>query len=477
MTSHPFPGFQPPKRNFFRLPNDFLDVLHDLYAYLPNSRLLGAVLKVLLFLFARTWNHRRSGQAIHVSIRAISAGQPFLPPKASFLSTTTVRKVLRLLIRLGLVERIPAKRSTLPPGYVIRLNSTEEQSNEPLYFTQGQFTGFPPPRSNYFAVPLIFISLIHSIRSGILIWILLYLLRHGYGYSNPKGIWLTMDDLRQGRGYKTRPDRYDKGIPADERSLYRALKEGLESGLLVYRKVRTPEGAIVTQYNLHLEGMRVAPDGAFLGWEDQNAESLPFETEASSGEVPTGEFNPTTDEFNPPADEVNPPTDEINPPTGEFNPTSGEFNPPKGRLNTFSETLRTNLSPNTSTTPPRSPLRKPPPGSGHAPASGTDAVVDLPVETLNRIRELGWLGGAEILARLHRRDPELLDMLLLVAESDERITNPPGWLRQMGHIALQPGTDHTRFKESLLRKYPTLLSDTDFNRRRYRDGPYAEFFE
>lgn len=68
-------------------------------------------------------------------------------------------------------------------------------------------------------------------------------------------------------------------------------------------------------------------------------------------------------------------------------------------------------------------------------------------------------------------------MLLFVAESGERITNLPGWLRQMGHIALQPGIDHTRCKESLLRKYPALLSDTDFNRRRHRDGPYAGFFE
>lgn len=153
---------------------------------------------VLLFLFARTWNRQRSGQAIHISTRKISAGQLFLPPNPSLLSTTTVRKVLRFLIRLGLVERIPAKRSTLPPGYGIRLSSEEEQANEPRYFNQGQFAGFPPPRSNYFPVPLILIPLIHSIRSGILIWILLYFLRHGYGYRNLKGVWLTIDDLRQG---------------------------------------------------------------------------------------------------------------------------------------------------------------------------------------------------------------------------------------------------------------------------------------
>ncbi|HEY58030.1 MAG TPA: hypothetical protein G4O04_05790 [Anaerolineae bacterium] len=66
-------------------------------------------------------------------------------------------------------------------------------------------------------------------------------------------------------------------------------------------------------------------------------------------------------------------------------------------------------------------------------------------------------------------------MLLFVAESDERITNPPGWLRQMGHIALQPRIDHTRFKESLLRKYLALLSDTDFNRRRHRMGLTLSF--
>ncbi len=328
MTPRPFPGFQPPKRNFFRLPNDFPDVLYDLYAYLPNSRLLGAVLKVLLFLFARTWNQRRSGQAIHVSTREIGTGRPFLPPDVSFLSTTTVRKALRLLIHLGLVERIPAKRSTLPPGYAIRLLNIEGSPDEPLYFIRGQFTGFPPPRPNYFAVPFTFISLLHSIRSGVLVWILIYLLRHGYGYNNPKGVWLTIDELRQGRMYRTRFERYDKGIPVDRRSLYRALKEGLERDLLVYRKVRTSEGAIIIQYNLHLAGMRVAPDGTFLGWKNQNTGSIYPKQRESDVDAPIDKINPTHDEFNPPPGEVNPTTDEIN-------PVSGEFNLPKGCLNTF----------------------------------------------------------------------------------------------------------------------------------------------
>jgi len=470
MTSYPFPGFQPPKRNFFRLPNDFLDVLHDLYAHLPNSRLLGAVLKVLLFLFARTWNRRRSGQAIHLSTREIGAGRPFLPPNASLLSTTTVRRVLRFLIHIGLVERIAAKRPTLPPGYAIRLINTEEPPNEPLYFIQGQFTGFPPPRANYFAVPFAFIALIHSLRSGVLIWVLLYLLRHGYGYSNPEGIWLTINDLQRGRKYKTRPERYDEGIPLDKRSLYRALKEGLERGLLTYRKIRTPEGAVVIQYNLHLEDMRLAPDGEFLGWGSQNAESLPRELKEPEG-VPVDEVNLTFDEFNSPTDEVVPPTDEINPP-------SDEFNPPKGRLNTFSKTRRTNTPPKTSTTQAR-PSHKDSP-SGHAPlrASGTDAVVAaLPTETQRRLSELGWLGDTGLIARLHHRDPELLDMLLRVAKSDNSLVNPAGWLRRMGGIALQPETDTTLLKKSLLKKYPVLLADTDFNLRRYTDGPYAEFFQ
>jgi len=470
MTFHPFPGFQPPRRNFFRLPNDFLDVLHDLYAYLPNSRLLGAVLKVLLFLFARTWNHRRSGQAIHVSTRDIGAGRPFLPPNVSFLSTTTVRKVLRLLTHLGLVERIPAKRPGLPPGYAIRLFSTEEHPNKPLYFIQGQFTGFPPPRANYFAVPFTFISLIHSIRSGILIWVLLYLLRHGYGYNNLEGIWLTIDDLHQGRKYKTRPERYDKGVSVDERSLYRALKEGLERGLLVYRKIRTPEGAMVTQYNLHLKGMILAPDGAFLRWEGQNAETLPVEAEDFPNDILADEVNPTSGEFNPPADEIVPPTDEIN-------PASGEFNPPKGCLNTSSKTRRTDTSQKTSTTRTRPRRKSSPSEASAAHACGVEPVVaDIPVETLHQIYNLGWLGETQIIARLHRRDPEILDILLRVANS-EGITNPPGWLRRMSHIALHPKTDLTRFKKSLLRQYPILLADTDFNLRRYTDGPYAKFLE
>ena len=95
---------------------------------------------------------------------------------------------------------------------------------------------------------------------------------------------------------------------------------------------------------------------------------------------------------------------------------------------------------------------------------------------LQHLYDLGWMGDAQIIAHLHHRDPELLDMLLRVAKNDSSLTNPAGWLRRMGNIALQPEIDPTLLKKSLLQKYPALLADTDFNLRRYTRWALRQFF-
>jgi hypothetical protein len=90
-----------------------------------------------------------------------------------------------------------------------------------------------------------------------------YLFRHTWGFQNADGEWLTIDEIVNGRLYKTSAQRYDTGTGFGLATVYRALNEAIGLKLVVF-KDEYERGITTRLFNLRLVGMNVDPDGRWM---------------------------------------------------------------------------------------------------------------------------------------------------------------------------------------------------------------------
>lgn len=260
-----FSGFIPPQENFYRLPNNWIETLKPLHIEY-DGRII-APLKTIEYVIKLTWgagNYHRGIRLTAADIRHGKRRGKTRIDSGTGLSENAIRKALKQLVEFGYLEE------PRPGVYLPKINishsdlSVDEEGIS-------KFTGFSSPRANFFMVPKKWTGICKDISSAPTILTVEYYFRHGWGYNNPNGTWMGVDEITNGRQYAD-GQRYDRGIDFDLVSVYRAVEEAVSRKLLVWTdrfRDETPR----MMYNLYLEGMEIDPEtGEYLG-------KLPWETE------------------------------------------------------------------------------------------------------------------------------------------------------------------------------------------------------
>lgn len=264
-----FPGFEEPKENYYRLPNDWFDQVHLLReAY--GTR-LAAPIKLLEYVLKHTWGFQRFDGQVSLTAKEIYAGRFHRGKRVdqgTGLSENSVQKSAQALVEQGYLDLLlddtdPARRKR---AYRPRtLDATPEK--EP---TEKPFEGFELPRESYFKVPKRWTDLTRDVKSATLILTVEYFFRHAWGYHNNEGVWMEAEDIAHGRRYRD-GRRYDQGTRFDVSSIHRTLQEAVERKLLVWTDYNPRENG-ARLYNLRFEGMKLSEEGEYLGplpWNDE----------------------------------------------------------------------------------------------------------------------------------------------------------------------------------------------------------------
>ncbi|HPH97295.1 MAG TPA: hypothetical protein PKW33_11880 [Anaerolineaceae bacterium] len=250
-------GFEEPQSNYFRLPNNWLDLLHEIRIAYKNRSI--APIKVMEYILKHTWGWQRFESGIVLSLDELQNGKRWGRRRADSgtgLSINAIRKSLSTLEELGYVEKLGFN------CYRPKLK---------------------PATSDYFKLPKAWTDITAQVRSSLTVLITEYFMRHAWGFQNPQGVWLDVDELQNGRRYAD-GRRYDAGVGADMKSIRAALEEAVAFGLVVWTD-RCEYGRL---YNLHLAGMQVGQGGEYLGdlpWDQADAEESTAEViETMKGE-------------------------------------------------------------------------------------------------------------------------------------------------------------------------------------------------
>lgn len=254
----PYAGFAEPKANYFPLPNDIFDffrLLQDIKGPWITSEL-----KIILMLQKHAW-HLPNGLTEQQIRQGVRRGRR-PSDLGTGLDSRTAKKSLRLLIEVGAIR---AEFGGSEETY--KLNYREQDNCQ----ANTSFDGFPPVTENFFKVPNCLVDIIYEIRSAATILATLYLIRHSWGYANPDGYWMEIEEFQSGRYRST--GRYDDGLGFDDKTLYKALIGGIHAGLIVWSD-RHPNFKMRRIYNLRFSGMVCNPKtGEFLGqhtWESDD---------------------------------------------------------------------------------------------------------------------------------------------------------------------------------------------------------------
>lgn len=235
-----YAGFEEPQSNYFRLPNSWLDLLREVRIAYKNRSI--APIKVMEYILKHTWGWQRFESGIVLSLDELQNGKRWGRRRADSgtgLSINAIRKSLSTLEELGYVEKLGFN------CYRPKLK---------------------PATSDYFKLPKAWTDITAQVRSSLTVLITEYFMRHAWGFQNPQGVWLDVDELQNGRRYAD-GRRYDAGVGADMKSIRAALEEAVAFGLVVWTD-RCETGRL---YNLHLAGMETGTNGEYLG-------ELPWET-------------------------------------------------------------------------------------------------------------------------------------------------------------------------------------------------------
>jgi len=257
----PFRGFEKPRENFFRLPNNwFTDVIPRLR--IKNGKRFITLLKILEFILCCTWGIQAWDGPIRLSLDEIRNGRKGSGgrrrERGTGLSEKGIIDATEKLREIGFIKII---RDDSDKARRRRFFQPKIISNSDNDIPSG-FHGFDIPTMNYFIMPKSWPDLTHDVTHAAVMLVVEYLIRHGWGFNN-SGIWLTVDEFVHGRLYKTSNQRYDNGVGFDDATVYRALNEAIQRGWIVWAE-KYENGISKRLFSLHLISMNVDTSGQCL---------------------------------------------------------------------------------------------------------------------------------------------------------------------------------------------------------------------
>lgn len=267
MSTTPFAGFSRPRESFYRLPNDWFDILADLRMR-EERRRIASLVRLVEYIIKWTWGRLNFEGYVrltfdelqHGKVIGRQDGRRLRADRGTGLPRSGLNEALSDALRYGLLERITDARDAarVRHAYRVRL-AKEETPDEGQVRPDSPFPGFRSPQTNYFIVPKVWTDLIADETSDVLILAVEYLFRHCWGWGRADEVhWFTAEDIALGRPYRTLGEeglrRYDRGIGYAVDSVRRALETGVERGWLVWRLGTTVSGREARVYTLRRYG-------------------------------------------------------------------------------------------------------------------------------------------------------------------------------------------------------------------------------
>ena len=125
----------------------------------------------------------------------------------------------------------------------------EEQTT---YEAGKSFEGFKYPRENWTKLPNDLVNLFPKFSSQSEVLVVLYILRHTWGYQEfDEGKRISLDEFQYGR--KKKEGRIDNGMGMAESSVIRGLRKAIEHGFIEEEVDDSDKGRIKKTYKLRME--------------------------------------------------------------------------------------------------------------------------------------------------------------------------------------------------------------------------------
>ena len=422
-----FSGFLEPEENWYRLPNDWFDIWHVIRN--GHGSRFAPMLKMTEYILKHTWGAGRFNGQVELSADEIRSGRRRNKSErfdhGTGISANSVQNAGKALAEFGLLEieqdqvDLARRLRTYRPHIPEKL---EEQASEP-------FTGFSLPTQNYFKVPKVWTDITTNITSAATILTVEYLFRHAWGFHNKEGIWLSADEIADGRQYSD-GTRYDAGTGFDISSIHRALREALSLGLIVWTE--RYEGGISTRlFNLRFKGMRTNENGEYRGLAAEEPTQASGTIEEPSG---TNEVVDCTNEAVSGTDEARSDREY----TLENTHSKHVIKTPSSRGVTKTKRKR------------------------HPTKNADDDLPKLPDELIEILTEIGWSDSLLPIQQLYRKKPALVCEWAEYTQGKSGLKNRAGYFRKRLFSGEKPPA--------------TKVPDRE-DRNRYLSGEFADFIE
>jgi len=130
----------------------------------------------------------------------------------------------------------------------------------PEYEAEGfSFGGFPEPIANWSKLPHAFIEALPLIDSLAEMKVILYVLRHTWGYEGTRQRRISIDEFEHGRRRKKAGDRIDGGTGMSAPSLRDGIRRAIEHGFIEVEEDASDPARIKRYYRLSMQGERSLP--------------------------------------------------------------------------------------------------------------------------------------------------------------------------------------------------------------------------
>ena len=373
-----FDGFSEPKSNYYILPNSWFFLWQ--YVRKEYGNRFSHLLKMVEYILKHAWG---TNKYVQLSANEIHSGRRSRRNKrmdtGTGISENSVRKASDFLAKIGvlIVEQDQKDKARRLRTYYPKM---KEEANENV--AEQTAPGFAFPTTNYFKIPKVWTDITRKIKSGALILTVEYFFRHAWGFQNPNGVWLTAEEIANGRKYSN-GKRYDSGTGFAVATIQRALREAIKLGLIVW--IENYEYGITTRlYNLRFQGVNVTDKG-------QVSEDEDFSNEVVSDDK--------SQEFENPRNEPEITNEEV---TDDKSSTKNA-NEERSLKDTPLDTL-----PENSLLTPSTPL--PNVQSNRAHSADVDKKTkkqtpELPSEIKNSLQEIGWADAYTEIEKAYQKNP------------------------------------------------------------------------
>jgi hypothetical protein len=259
MTVSPtFIGFSKSAETWDRLPYDWFDIWHVVRN--EHGSRFAPMLKMTEYILKHTWGTGSFNGYVQLSTNEFCLGRRRNRLErfdhGTSISPNSVQSAGKALAELGLLEieqdqKYPARRLLT---YRPRIHDKNEENTGKL------FDSFPPLTEDYFKVPKVWTDITTNITSAATILTVEYLFRYNWDINNRDRVWLSADEIADGRLHENGRRRYDAGTGFQVASIHRALKEALALGLVVWKE-RYEEGITTRLYSPRFRREPAQDDG------------------------------------------------------------------------------------------------------------------------------------------------------------------------------------------------------------------------